>query len=113
MKEIPEGFVKMQQELTFKTEQIKIWEDNILYFLVRDFYIFYTKNKKFGKDEFVELHFYCRPKDESNITYRMGCYAQAAFNFFKKDHFTGKHRIHSVPANFPECIHVEPQAIKE
>lgn len=109
MKEIPKGFKKMDLELTFTSDKIEHFEQTVLYFLVRDYYIFYTKNKKFGKDEFVELHFYCMPQYEGSISYRMGVYAQAAFQFHKKSYFYGKHRIHTVPDDFPACLHIEPE----
>lgn len=101
--EIPEGFIKMELVLTFEQKHIKVWEEKILYFLVRDFYIFYSKTNKFApKYKFVELNFYCRPQDESSITYRIGCYSEAALRHYKPDYFANP--IHQVPNNFPDCI---------
>jgi len=105
MKEIPDGFKKMDLVLTFKKELITIWENKILHMLVRDFYIFYTKVQKFDGKTFTELHFYCRPQDEVSIAYRIGCYAQTLFKFHKQHDFD--YPGHSVPKGFPDAIHID------
>ncbi len=104
-KHIPNGFKKMDLILTFKNEEVDAIENKILYFLVRDFYIFYSKIPKFDGREWTEFHFYCRPKDEVSIAYRIGTYASHILKFYnRKDYFdNGSHRV---PDNFPECIYI-------
>lgn len=103
-KEIPEGFKKIGLELTLNNDQVVKMETKVLYFLIRDFYIFYSKVPKFDGKKWTEFHFYCRPQDEISITYRLGCYAQTIFNFYKQKRF--ENPIHSVPDDFPNCIQI-------
>lgn len=103
--EIPKGFTKMGTVLTFENKLVKKIENKILYFLVRDYHILYSKVPKFDGKQWTEFHFYCRPKDESSLTYRLGCYAQAILGFYDKKHF--ENPIHVVPAGFPQSIHIK------
>ncbi len=105
MEKLPQGYKKMDLVLTFKTKLTKVVEMEILYFLIRDYYLFYSKVDKFDDGEFMEFHFYCRPSDEVFIAYRFGCYAQALLDFYPKEYF--KNPIHTVPKPFPGCIEIE------
>jgi hypothetical protein len=111
MKEIPSGFKKMDLILTFKNEQVEMIEMKIIHHLVRDFYIFYSKIPKFDGKTWTEFHFYCRPKEETSIAYRTGCYMQSLMGFHPKESF--ENAIHKVPNNFPECVHIEASYNKE
>ena len=110
-KNVPDRFKKMELTLTFTPDKIKVWEDHILRLLVRDFYIFYSKIDKFGKGEFIELVLWCRPMDEISITYRLGCYAQAMFEFYGKKHIV--EADHTLPDNYPKCIYIEHEELTE
>lgn len=103
---VPSGFVEMGLVLTFTHDEIDVWEKKILYFLVRDYYIFYSKIPKFDGKTFTELRFYCRPQDEVSIAYRTGILYQMTRKCDKK-YFDNA--IHSVPDNFPKCIEIEYQ----
>lgn len=110
MKEIPDGFVKMNLVLNFPNKNVKKFEDIVLFFLVRDYYLFYTKKESNG---YTELHFWCQPDKEGSLTYLMGCYCQKAFNYFKgKDYFV-RHGGHRVVKPFPESYHIDNSVLKE
>lgn len=104
MKNIPDGFKKMDLILTFENKLVETIEMKIIHHLVRDYYIFYSKIPKFDGKTWTEFHFYCRPKDETSIAYRIGCYAQALVEFYTKKSF--ENAIHTVPEKFPECVHI-------
>ena len=105
MDRIPDGFKKMKLVLTFRTEHVEKIENMVLFFLIRDWYIFYSKKDKFGDGEYIEFHFYCRPEDEVSITYALGCYLQAVLGLYSEKSF--ENPIHRVPDGFPRCIHIE------
>lgn len=108
MKTVPTNFKKMDLILTYdlqqRAERIKVLAivNVILYYLVRDYHIFYSQVDKFGNGNYTEFHFYCRPQDETSIAYRLGCYNQCLFQFYDKSYF--KNPIHTVPGRFPDSI---------
>ncbi len=108
---VPDGFIKMDWYLTFTPKQIVVWEQDILRMLVRDYYIFYAKVDKFNTGEFIELHFFCRPKDQSGIIYRLGILHQAMFGSESADKISNAN--HRVPDNFPGCIHIECRQVSK
>ena len=107
MKEIPSGFKKMDLILTFDNNQVKTVENTIIFFIVRDYYFFYTKLPKFDGKKWTEFHFYCRPADEVSIAYRFGCYAQACFRFYNGKQYFQKHGGHTVAKPFPKSYHID------
>lgn len=103
--DIPNGFKEMGLVLTFNKKQVEIWEQQILRLIIRDYYLFYTKINKFKDDsDFIELRFFCRPKNESSITYHLGCYAQAMFGFYTKKQII--ECDHTIPRNYPKEIYL-------
>ena len=104
MEKVPEGFIKMGIQLTFfqSSKVVEVFETKILKMLVRDFYIFYSKKVN---GDWVELSFYCRPKDEGEISYRMGCYAQTNLDHYTKEQFVNP--THTVAPNFPQSIEIK------
>lgn len=107
--EIPDGFVRMKMSLTFNEgKEEDIIENQILRMLVRDYYVLYSKKRKFKDKQWIEFDFYSRPQDETMIAYRFGIYAEVML--FGNDP-KAKERIelaaHGVPDGFPKCIRVK------
>ncbi len=103
MKEIPDGFEKMNLLLTVTKGSSHIIETQVLKMLVCSHHIFYTK-KPHLKEWFC-FEFYCRPKEETRIAYLIGIYNQTMMKYHTVNQI--KNAIHSVPENFPECIRLE------
>jgi len=102
MNKIPDGFKKMQLTLLLKNDKVETMEMKVLYFLVRDYYIFYSKVPEHGS--WIRFYFFCREKDESSITYQLGIYMGLVFN---NDMTQFENPIHRVPDGFPGCIEIK------
>lgn len=104
-KEIPKGFVRMKMTLTFSNgKEEDIIENQILKMLVRDYYVLYSKKKKFKK--WVQFDFYCQPQHETMVAYRFGIYMQIMMGWSAdKKHIINA--IHTVPTGFQKCIRVK------
>ena len=97
---IPEGFKKTDVEITFSLNEFEIFKKHILRLLLRDYYVFYS-SKKYSC--FYTICFYCKPSQESSLTYRLGCYNQTMLDFNTKDSIVNSD--HVVDENYIEsCL---------
>lgn len=112
MKKLPKGFELMDLEIILDKNKIKKFENKLLHLLIRDYNVLYTKEIE-KKGSYDLIHFYCRPKDAVNISYRIGYYMKALsddnMEFFSKT----KNGNHVVPENFPKCIHIPQKELRK
>jgi hypothetical protein len=99
---LPKGFVKMDFYRCYPPKELRVWENQIIRLIIRDYYLLYSKEIHFGN--LIKLNFYCRPQDQISIIFLMGNYSQLAFSRYKKS--TLKLQTHQVPENYPYCIQV-------
>lgn len=112
LKEVPEGFIKMNLKLCFTKDKCAIIEKQVLKMLVRDFYILYTKEKSFPKGKlWYDFEFYCQEGKQEQIAYNFGIYAQTLFKFQSDKRIFNA--IHSVPTGFPKCIRIKTSTSKK
>lgn len=103
LSKIPKGFKLMQLELNLSNNQVVDFENYVLRYVLCSNYIFYTKliNRPKG---FTRLRFYCQPKDEVTLAYRIGCAAGSAL--FHQSKKFWQNQIHDVAQPFPERYHI-------
>ena len=106
--ELPDDFKKMELEIMlFSDKQFNAFRKQILRLLLRDYYVFYSFKKYKG---YYRLFFYCRPNDESALTYRIGVYNQTMFNYhkpsdiIKSDHIVSKDYVEKYCVPFEEKV---------
>lgn len=109
MKKIPKGFKLSNHILVLTKTQVPVFEKKVLRFMVREFYVFYTKRPNFPEDpesEFLRLNFYCQPKHELSVIYAMGSLFNEAFHHPESCYFT-MHGGHTVAKPFPQAYHID------
>lgn len=106
-KELPSGFVEMNLQLTFNEgNQCDMLENQVLKMIVRDFYVLYSKKRKFKGKPWIQFNFYCRSGDQELIAYNIGIYLKTVMDWkgTKEDIINS---YHSVPNGFPKCIQLK------
>lgn len=103
LKQPPVGFIKMGLSLLLNEKAVKVFEQHTLRMVLRDYYIFYTKEKKIAG--LIRVHLYCRDKDEACVAYNIGIYNQTMLDFQtkKKIIYSG----HSIPKDYLKQIHIK------
>jgi hypothetical protein len=99
---IPTGFKKMDIEITMSQNEFDVFKKHILRLLLRDYYVLYSVKKY---SSFYKVFFYCQPSVESSLTYRIGCYNQAMFQYYtQEDIIKSEHVVHE---NYIESCLIE------
>lgn len=99
---IPQGFVKMNLELTFNEDSVHTIENEVLRMMIRDYVVLYTK--RMASDGRIVFNFYCKMGQQEMIAYNLGIYAQV----FLRLHIKHQMSQHEVPEGFPECLMIQP-----
>lgn len=102
MKHLPEGFKKMGLSLLLNASALKVFEQHTLRMILRDYYVFYTKEKKVAG--LVGVHLYSRPNDEACIAYHIGIYNQTMLNFQTKKKII--YANHSISKDYLKQYHI-------